>query len=116
MLEMANRISFVKDNTSIIESEFWEAYTLAKQYKVYSKKRLIDTTDIFYVRLYADLFVGKNTLLAGGYYQYGAMFINEATCMRFPITMKSKDAIYKENKAVFNKIEIDTDKKMQDFR
>lgn len=38
MLGMVTGISFVKDNTSTIELEFYEAYTLGNQNKMHSKK------------------------------------------------------------------------------
>ena len=111
---MATGISFVKDSTT--ESEFCEACTLDKQHKVYSKEPAIDTTDKPGACINADLFGGGNTLLGVGGYQYGAILTDEATRMRFCITIKSKDEICEESKIVFNKIETYMDKKIQYFR
>lgn len=41
MLGMVTGISFVKDNTSTTESEFYEADTLGNKYKIYKKKSLL---------------------------------------------------------------------------
>lgn len=98
-----------------MEPEFCKAYTLGKQHKMYSKEPLIDKTDKPRIRIHADLFGGGNTLLSVEGYRYGAILIDEATRIRFPITIKSKDEICKESKVVFNKIEIYMGKKMQYF-
>lgn len=115
MPEMATGISFVKDSTSTTEPEFCEACTLGKQYKMHSKEPPIDTTDKPGVRIHADLFGGRNKLPGVGGYRYGAILTDEATRMRFPMTIKSKDGICGESKIVFNKIETYTGKKMQYF-
>ena len=114
MPSMATGISFLKDNKT--EPEFCEACTLGKQHKVHSKEPPIDTTSEPGIRLHADLFGGGNTLPGVGGYQYGAILTDEATRMRFPMTVKSKDAICEESKIIFNKIETYTGKKMQYFR
>lgn len=68
MPEMATRISFMKESTSITKPEFCEACTLEKQHKVYSKEPPIDTTNKPEVRIYANLFGVENTLPSvGGY-------------------------------------------------
>ena len=113
MPKVANGISFIKDST--MEQEFYEAYTLGKQHKVHSKKPTIDTTDEPKARIYADLVGGRNTLPRVGGYRYGAILTDEATRMRFPMTIKSKDGICEENKIVFNKIETYMGKKMNYF-
>lgn len=92
MPKMATGISFLKDSTNM-EPDFCEACTLGKLHKVHSKEPPIDTTDEPGVRLHADLFGGRNILPGVGGYQYGAILMDEATRMRFPMTMKSKDAI-----------------------
>lgn len=102
----------MKDSTSIIKKEFCKAYTLDEQYKVHSIKSFIDIIDELQVCIYADLFGNENTLLSIRNYQYGTIFINKATCIRFPITMKSKNGIYKESKIVFIKMEIYIGKKI----
>lgn len=59
--KMAIKISFLKDNTNM-EPDFYKAYTLTKQYKVYNKKSSIDNINELSISLYADLFGEKNTL------------------------------------------------------
>ncbi len=111
---MATGISFLKDDTNT-EPVFCKACTLGKQHKVHSKEPPINTTDKPGVRLHADLFGGGNTLPGVGGYRYGGILTDEATRMRFPMTMKSKDAICDESKIFFNKIETYTGRKMQYF-
>lgn len=70
----------------------------------------------FGICLHADLFGGRNTLLSIRGYQYGAIFIDEVTHMRFSIIVKLKNCIYEKNKIIFNKIEIYLGKKMHYFQ
>ena len=114
MPKLATGILFSKDNANK-DLNFCEACTLGKQHKVHSKEPPVDTTDKPGVRLHADLFAGGNTLLGITGYRYGAILTDEDTWMRFPMTMKSKDAICDESKIFFRKIETFTDRKMQYF-
>ena len=107
-------ISFLKNNINT-EPDFCEAYTLGKQHKLHSKEPPIDTTEKLGVRLHADLFGRENTLPGIRGYQYGRILTDEAKRMKFPITMKSKDAICDESKILFNKIETYMGRKMQYF-
>ena len=50
-----------------------------------------------------------------GGYQYGAIFTNKVTSMRFLIIVKSKNVICNKSKIVFNKIKIYTGMKIQYF-
>ena len=104
-----------KDNTNK-NLKLCETITLGKHYKVYSKKSSIGITKKTGVRLYIDLFGGRNTLLSVGNYRYGAILMNEATRMRFSMTMKSKNVICDKSKIFFGKIETFTDRKIQYFR
>ena len=113
--KLATGIFFSKDNANK-DLNFCEACTLGKQHKVHSKESPVDTTDKPGVRLHADLFGGGNTLPGIAGYRYGAILTDEATRMRFPMTMKSKDAICDESKILFRKIETFTGRKMQYFR
>ncbi len=115
MPKMATGISFLKDDTNT-EPDFYEECSLGKQNKVRSKEPPIHTTDKPGVRLHSDLFGGRNILPDIGGYRYGEILTDEATCMRFSMTMKSKNAICDESKIFFNKIETYTGRKMQYFR
>lgn len=90
---MAIGISFLKDITNI-EPDFYKAYILSKQYKMHSKKPLIDYMDEPEICLYADLFAERNTLSSIRNYQYGVILTNETMQIRFFIIMKSKNTIY----------------------
>lgn len=65
---MITKISFVKDSTSKIKTEFCEIQTLRKQYKVYSKKLPIKIIDKSGDRIHIDLFDGRNILPSIGDY------------------------------------------------
>lgn len=69
------------------------------------KEPPIDVSDEAGIRLYANFIGGGNKLPGIGSYRYGALHTHEATRIRFAMTMKSKDAICEESKAIFNKIE-----------
>lgn len=114
MPKLAARILFSKHNANA-KPDFCKACTLRKQYKVHSKEPPIDTTNKAKVRLHADFFGGRNLLLGVWSYKYGAIYTYEATWIKFLTTMKSKDAICKESKIFFRKIETFTSKKIQYF-
>ncbi len=78
MPKMATGIPFLKNDTNT-EPDFWEACTLGKQNKVYSKEPPIATTNKPGVHLHADLFGGGNTLPGVGGYRYGGVLTDEAT-------------------------------------
>ncbi len=68
------------------------------------------------VRLHSDLFGGGNTLQSVGGYRYGGVVTDEATCMRFSMTLKSKDAICKELVTIFNQVKTYTGPDLVYFR
>lgn len=111
--KMTTRISFLKDNKT--EPEFCEAYILGKQHKMHSKEPPIDIISEFGIRLHADFFVGGYILPVVRDYQYKAILTDESIRMTFSMTVKLKDAICKEDKIIFNKIETYMGKKMQYF-
>lgn len=84
---------------------FYETYTLDKQYKLHSKESLIDTTDEFAVRLNIDLLGRGNTLSDIRSYRYKAILMDKATHMRFSMTIKSKFAVCDKSKIIFGEIE-----------
>lgn len=88
MPKLATRILFSKNNSNV-EPDFCEACTLGKKHKVYSKEPTVNITDEFGVRLYIDLYSGRNSMPGVESDKYGTIFINEATLIRFPITTKS---------------------------
>ncbi len=114
MPKIATGISFLKDDTNT-EPDFCKACTLGKQNKVNSKESPIDTRDKPGVRLYADLFDGENTLPGVRGYQYRKILTDEATSMRFPITMNLEHAICDETHILFNRIKTYTGRKIQYF-
>ena len=111
MPKLVTGILFSKNNANK-DLNFCKACTLGKQHNVYSKKSPVDTTDKPEIHLHADLFGGGNTLPGIAGYRFGAIFTDEATWMRFPMTIKSKDAICDKSKILFRKIEIFTGRKM----
>lgn len=114
MPKIATKISFLKDNTNI-KPDFCEAYTLSKQYKIYSKKPFINTTNESRVCLHIDLFSEKNILPSIRGYQYRAIFTDEAMHIKFPIIIKLKDTICNRSKFFFNNIKTYISRKMQYF-
>lgn len=114
MPKMPTKISFLNNNINM-EPDFYLLCILGKQPKVHIKEPLINTMHKPEVCLHTEMF-GKGNLLPGiESYQYGAIFINKATRIRFSITIKSKDAIRNKNKIFYNKIETYTGRKMQYF-
>lgn len=108
---MATKIFFSKDNANI-EPDFCEACTLAKKHKMHSKIPPINTTDESGVYLYADLFSGENILPDIRVYWYRAIFTDKTTQIRFPMTIKLRDAICDESKIFFKKNKIFMGRKM----
>ena len=65
---MATEISFVKNTSPTTEPEFYEAYTLGKEYKVHNTEQFVNTTTRPRGCIYVDLFGRINKLEAiGGY-------------------------------------------------
>lgn len=114
MAKLTTRILFSKYNVNT-ESEFCEIYTLDKQHKVYSKELFINTANELEIRLHADLFSRRNTLLGIGSYRYGAILIDETTRIRFSIIINLKNTIYDKSKILFKKIKTFMGRKIQYF-
>ena len=51
----------------------------------------------------------------GGFW-YGALVVDDATRMKFPMTLKSKDEIGPQNVAIFHKVKTHTGRKIKFFR
>lgn len=115
MLKLANRIWFSKKNVNT-KPDFYEACTWSTHYKVHNEKTSVDITYKPRVCLNADLFDGKNILLAIGNYRYETILTDEAIQMRFSMTMQSKNIICDESKHFFRKIETLMGRKIQYFQ
>lgn len=90
---MAIKISFIKENISIIKPKFYKTCTLGKKHKMYNKELPINTIDKLRVHIYVDLFGSRNILPNIEKYWYKAIFNNEAIHIRFFMTIKSKNGI-----------------------
>ena len=92
-------------NTDI---SFCEACTLGKQHRVHSTEPPTYQATLPGKRLHNDLFGGGNTLPGVGGYRYGSVLIDDATRVRFPILLKTKDEICDQLPAIINRIEKET--------
>ena len=97
-------------------STFCEPCALGKQHKVHSKVLPTNKATEPGTRLHADIFGGGNTFPGVGGFHYGAVVIDDATRMRFPITLKTKDGICDEVPPLLNRVETHTGRKVEYFR
>lgn len=82
---------------------------------MHSKNPSINIINKLGVCLYADLFDRGNILPDVRSYQYGAILTDKATHIRFPMIIKSKNAICDRSKIFFNNVETYRRRKMQYF-
>ena len=97
-------------------TSFCEACALGKQHKVHSTEPPTHRATLPGERLHNDLFGGGNTLSGIGGYHYGSVVIDDATRVRFPILLKTKDAICDELSTIINRIETETGNKVKALR
>jgi hypothetical protein len=97
-------------------SAFCEACVLGKQHRVHNSSPATHRSTIPGERLHSDLFGGGNTLPAVGGHKYGAVVVDDATRIKFPLTLKHKDDISPAVISVFNKVENQTGRKIKFFR
>ncbi len=98
------------------ESQFCEACTQGKQHKVHNKKPATNRATEARVSPNADLFGGENTLQKVDGYRYRGVVTDDAKRMRFSMTLKSKEAIFKELGTIFNQVKKHTGQYLKYFR
>lgn len=104
-------------NVSISDKNpFCEACTLGKQHKIHSKNPASHRSEIPGERLHSDLFERGGTLLEVGGFHYDAIVVDDATRMKFALTLKTKDEICSQILIIFNKIETHSERKIKFFR
>ena len=67
-------------------------------------------------RIHCDLFGGGDSLLGVGNIHYGALVVDDATCIKIPITLKTKDTICGEIISIINRVETHTGRQVKYFR
>lgn len=83
---------------------------------MHNKKSAINYTIKNGKRLHLDLFRGRDTLQSISGYYYRRVVIDDTTCMKFSITLKSKDTIYRELVTIFNQVKTHTRQDLEYFR
>ena len=98
------------------ESKFCESCTLGKQHKFHSTEPATHRASQPGERLHNDLYRGGGTLPGVGGYRYGSVVIDDATRMRFPIVLKSKDQICEELPIIMQRIAVHTGRPIKSLR
>ncbi len=101
---------------SDIKSSFCETCVLEKQHRVHNFSSITHRSKIFEERLHSDLFEGDNTLSAVREHKYEVVVIDDATRIKFSLTLKNKDDICSVVISVFNKMKNQIDRKIKFFR
>jgi hypothetical protein len=112
LAHMTEGVVIIKSN----EDFFCETCTLSKQHKVHSKGSANHRSEILEERLHTDIFEGGNILSGVGEYRYDAVVIDDATRMKFPMTLRTKDEVCAQILTIFNQIENHTGRKIKFFR
>ncbi len=99
-----------------INNYFCKTCVLDKVYKFHSKTSAAHRTKTIEERLHFDLFDEEDTLSNVEDFRYEAIMIDDHTCMKFLIILKSKDKIVNKIRVLFNKMKIHTDRKIRFFR
>ena len=98
------------------DAQFCDACAQGKQHKVHNKEPATNRATEAGIRLHADLFGGGDTLKSVEGYRYGGVVTDDATRMRFSMTLKTKDTICKELIGVFNQVKTHTERDLEYFR
>jgi hypothetical protein len=112
--KVVNGVEFTKPEK--MNNHFCEACVLGKAHKFHSKTPAAHRAKTAGERLHSDLFGGGGTLSGVGGFRYGAIVVDDHTRMKFPIILKSKDEIVEKIRALFNKVETHTGRKIRFFR
>jgi hypothetical protein len=112
--KMTKKVEFVKQKDK--KDHFCETCVLDKAHKIHSKISAAHKTKLSDERLHSDLFDDENTLSDVENFRYDAIVMNDHTCMKFLISLRSKDEITIKIQALFNKMKTHTDRKIKFFR
>ena len=87
------------------DQEFCEACILGKQHKIHSKSPPSQRALVPGERLHCDLFGGGDTLPGVANIKYGVLIVDDASRIKIPITLKTKDAICPEVEHAIKRVE-----------
>jgi hypothetical protein len=105
-----------KNDQNDQNDHFCEVCVLGKVHKMHSKTSAAHRTKTTGERLHSDLFEGEETLSDVEGFRYEIIVIDDHTRMKFLIILKSKDEIVEKIRALFNKVETHTGRKIRFFR
>jgi hypothetical protein len=86
---MTNEVVIIKSNQKF----FCEFCTIEKQHKVHNKESINHRSETLEERLHLDIFEKNNTFSSVDKYCYDVVVINNATRIKFLITLKIKNEI-----------------------
>lgn len=101
--------------TPAVDSTFCQSCALGKHHQIYGKISLIQRTKLPSERLYSDFFSNGDFLSSIKNIYYRAFAVDNASCIKILITLKTKDNISQEIINTINKTETQTRQKVKFF-
>ena len=98
------------------EPEFCESCALEKHHKIHSKQSATQHAELPGERLYCDLFGGGNSLPEIGNIKYITLIVDDATCLKIAVTLKTKNAIRKKVINTIKRVKTHTGQRVKFFR
>jgi hypothetical protein len=106
----------VKFSDESIKFSFCETCVFDKQHRIHNISSITHRSKISEKRLHSDFFERNNILSAVREHKYEVVVINDATRIKFSLTLKNKDDICFVVISVFNKMKNQIDRKIKFFR